>query len=142
MKLLHRLEQGGLRLGRSPIDLVGQNDLREDRPFDKVQPALAVLFVEDFSACDVRGHQVGCELDSFELELENVGERSDEQRLGQTGNARDQTVTARKERDQHLLDDFILPDDDLSQLGEDARSAVRDFLDAYSGFGSHQCVSE
>ena len=30
--LLHRLEQGRLRLGRGPVDLVGQDDLREDRP--------------------------------------------------------------------------------------------------------------
>ena len=31
LALLHRLEQGGLHLGRCPIDLVGQHDVREDR---------------------------------------------------------------------------------------------------------------
>ena len=31
LALLHRLEQRRLRLGRGPVDLVGQHDLREDR---------------------------------------------------------------------------------------------------------------
>jgi limonene-1,2-epoxide hydrolase len=29
--LLHRLEQGGLGLGRRAVDLVGEDDVREDR---------------------------------------------------------------------------------------------------------------
>ena len=31
LPLLHRLEQGGLRLGRRAVDLVGQHDVGEDR---------------------------------------------------------------------------------------------------------------
>ena len=45
--------------------------------------------------------------------------RVDQQRLRQPGRADDQAVAADKERHQHLLDDLLLPDDDLAQLGED-----------------------
>ena len=43
LALLHRLQQGGLRLGRRAVDFVGQQDVREDRPFDEAEVALARL---------------------------------------------------------------------------------------------------
>ena len=33
LPFLHRLQQSGLRLGRRAVDFVGQQDVREDRPF-------------------------------------------------------------------------------------------------------------
>ncbi len=132
--LLHRLEQRRLRLRRRAVDLVGEDDLREDRPLHEPQPARAPFFVEDLGAGDVRRHQIRRELDPLEVEMQDVGERLDEERLGQTGHAGDQTMTAGEERNQHLLDHFVLADDDLAQLGENARAALRDFLDAHRGF--------
>jgi len=32
LPLLHRLEEGALHLGGGAVDLVGEDDLREDRP--------------------------------------------------------------------------------------------------------------
>ena len=32
LPLLHALQQAGLRLGRRPVDLVGEDDVGEDRP--------------------------------------------------------------------------------------------------------------
>jgi MoxR-like ATPase len=37
--LLHRLEQRRLGLWRGAVDLVGEDDLREDRSFDEAQPS-------------------------------------------------------------------------------------------------------
>ena len=128
MVLLHRLEQRRLRLRRRAVDLVGEDDLREDRPLHEPQPPRALLFVEDLGAGDVGRHQVGRELDALEVEIEDVGERLDQQRLGQARHAGDQAVAAGEQRDQHLLDDLVLADDDLAELGEDALAAFGDAL--------------
>ena len=41
LALLHRFEQGGLRLGRRAVDLVGQDDVGEDRAVQELEHALA-----------------------------------------------------------------------------------------------------
>ena len=99
-------------------------------PLHEPQPAAALLLVEDLGAGDVRRHQVGRELDALEVEVEDVGERLDQQRLRQAGHAGDQAVAAGEERDQHLLDDLVLADDDLAQLGENPLAALRHALGA------------
>ena len=40
--------------------------------------------------------------------------------LARPGHAGDQAVAAGEERHQHFVDDRVLPDDDLADLGEDA----------------------
>ena len=77
------------------------------------------VFLNDVRAGDVRRHQVGRELDALELEVEHLGQRGDEQRLGQAGHADDQAVAADEQRQQHLLDHVVLADDQLLQLGDD-----------------------
>ena len=67
--LLHRLEQGGLRLGRRAVDFVGENDVGEDRPLDELELAPALGgFLQNVGAGDVGRHQVGRELDAAEVE--------------------------------------------------------------------------
>ena len=39
------------------------------------------VFVEYVGACDVRRHEVGCELDSLKIEIKNLRERAHHQRL-------------------------------------------------------------
>ena len=95
-----------------------------------MQPPRALLFVENLGAGDVRRHQIGRELDALEVEIEDVGERLDQQRLRQAGHAGDQAVAAREQRDEHFFDDFVLADDDLAQLREDLLAA---FGDAFGG---------
>ena len=51
LTLLHRLEQRGLRLGGRAVDLVGEHDVREDRP--GAQAERAVLRREHVGAGDV-----------------------------------------------------------------------------------------
>ena len=51
-------------------------------------------------------------------------QRVDQQRLGQPGHADDQAVAADEERQQHLVDDVVLTDDQLLQLGDDLVAAA------------------
>ena len=124
--LLHRLEQRRLRLRRRAVDFVGQHDVGEDRPGRELHlpPAGRRILVDDVGAGDVRRHQVGRELDAVELEVEHARHRMDEQRLGEAGHADDQAVAADEQRQQHLIDDFVLADDELLQLLDDALAAL------------------
>ena len=130
VRLLHRFEQRRLRLRRRAVDLVGQDDLREDRPFHEPQTPAALLLVENLGAGDVGRHQVGRELNALEVEIEDVGQGLDEQRLRQAGHAGDEAMAAGKERNQHLLDDVVLSDDHLAELREDALASFGDALGA------------
>ena len=104
--LLHRFEQRRLGLGRRAVDLVGQDDVREDRTLDELHRALAARrLLQDLRAGDVRRHQVGRELDPLELRGGRFArERLDEQRLGQARGAGHEAVAAREQADQELLD--------------------------------------
>ena len=115
--LLHRLQQRGLRLRRRAVDFVRQQNVREDRPFDESErpPPVGILF-QHARARDVRGHQVGRELNPLELQIENLRQRADDERLRQPGHADQQAMPAREDRREDLLDHRILPDDDLLQL--------------------------
>ena len=61
--------------------------------------------------------------------MENLRDRFHEQRLGQAGRAGDEAMPAGEERDEDLLDDLLLADDDLGQFLFDARVAGNDLLD-------------
>src|SRR5208283_6116446 len=100
--LLHRLEERGLHLRRRPVDLVREQDVREDRAPSEREPPL--LGVEDLSARDVVRKEVGRELHALELEPERARERLREERLAKTGKVLDQEVAVRDQRGQHLLD--------------------------------------
>ena len=96
--LLHRLQQRGLRLRRRAVDFVGQQDVGEDRPFDKAEiPPAVFVFFQHVGAGDVRGHQVGRELNALEADVENPRQRADHQRLGQARHAFQQAMAARED---------------------------------------------
>jgi hypothetical protein len=63
--LLHHLEQGALHLGGSTVDLVGQQQVRED--WAALGLELAGVLVVDPRPGQVGGHQVGGELNALEL---------------------------------------------------------------------------
>ena len=60
-------------------------------------PGRAVL-LDHLRAEDVGRHEVGRELDAVEPQVHRLGERLDEQRLGEPGNAAQQDVAAGEER--------------------------------------------
>ena len=78
------------------------------------------IFLDDVRAGDVRGHQVRRELDALENQAERLRNRADHQRLRRAGKARDQAVAADEQRDENLIEHFVLADDDLADLREDA----------------------
>ena len=75
-----------------------------------------LVFVQHVGAGDVRGHQVGRELNPLEADVENAGQRADHQRLGQARHALQQAMAAGEDRGEDLLDDLVLADDHLLQL--------------------------
>ena len=101
LPLLHRLEQRGLGLGRGPVDLVGQHDVGEDRPAEELELADAgrLVLLDHLGPGDVRGHQVGRELDPVVGQVQGVGQGVDHQGLGQAGHADQQAVAAGEDRD-------------------------------------------
>ncbi len=118
--LLHRLEQRRLRLGGGAVDLVGEDDLREDRPALKFEDPFAVgAFHDDVRADDVGGHQVGGELDPVEIERECIGQRPHQKGLSQSGNALEERVAPDEQACQDAVDDLVVTDDDLADLGLD-----------------------
>ena len=74
------------------------------------------VFFQHVGAGDVRGHQVGRELNALEADVEDPGQRADHQRLGQAGHAFQQAMPAGEDGGEELLDDFVLADDDLLQF--------------------------
>ena len=90
LALLHRLQQCRLGLRRRAVDLVGEDDVREDRPLAELE--LARPRVVDERARHVAGHEVGRELDALGVQAERRREGAHQERLGDTGNALEEEV--------------------------------------------------
>ena len=115
---LHRLEQRGLRLGRRPVDLVGQQNVREDRPADEADDPLArrSILLDHLGAQDVGRHQVGRELNAVELQMDGFRQLLDDQRLREARHAAQQAVPAGEKGDQDFAQDAALADNRLPEL--------------------------
>src|SRR4029079_1248500 len=102
----------------------------KNRTLDELHPASPVAAVfEDLRAGDIRWHQVGRKLDSLELQVKHLRQRSDQQCLGQPRSARDQAMSTSEETAQELLDDLFLPDDDFRKLIANARARIAELFD-------------
>ena len=114
LALLHDLEQRALDLGRRPVDLVGEEQVREHRA--QRRPELAGLLVVDPRADEVGRDEVRRELDALELAADRVGDGLDGHRLGQARDALDEQVAAAQQRDDEPFQEVVLADDDLLDL--------------------------
>ena len=103
--LLHALEEAGLGLRRGAVDLVDEDDVREDGPGMELEARLAL--VEDVRADDVRGQEVGGALDAGVLGLERPCQRPGKRGLPDAGMVLDQDVALGEERDDHVADDLV-----------------------------------
>ena len=74
LAFLHRLQQRRLDLGRCPIDLVGQDQIAEQRTGLELERS--VLFAIDLRAGHVGGQQVGRELHAAKFALDQLGQAS------------------------------------------------------------------
>src|SRR5205085_873603 len=120
---------------------VREHYVGEDWPGDKTRGAAAcrAVFFYNFSASDVRRHQVGRELYAVKAQVKGLSERFDEQGLSESGHAAQQTVAAARERDHALVYDLSLPDDDLRNLSFKLRNSQGQCIERRSLFAfSHQ----
>ena len=122
LPLLHRLEQRGLRLRRRAVDLVGEQEVREDRPRPELE--LARALVEDRRAGDVRRHEVRRELDAREVELVACAKERAASVLARPGKSSIRRL--KSSSDVALADDRALDlVEDAGRRGRRPRSSVR-----------------
>ena len=122
--LFHDLQERGLGLGRGTVDLVCQDDLREDGA--SVEDPLARLLVEHVHAGDVGGQQVGGELDTRVRAVNGRTDRARQGRLTGSGSVLEQEVSTREHRRQREAHRLMLVqdrdghaiDEALEDLGE------------------------
>ena len=135
---LHGLQHRRLGLGRGPVDLVGQADLREDRPFLELEEPLAVGRLHDHvRAQDVGRHQVRRELDAGEIQVQHLGQGADQERLAQPRHAFQQAMPADEQAGQYPVDDLLVADDHPGDLLADRPVAVHEFLGpSFHGLGN------
>jgi hypothetical protein len=108
--LLHHLQQRRLGLGRRAIDLVGQQDGREDRALAQVEGLRGEL--EHLGTEDVGRHQIRGELDALEIDAADAGQRPGEQGLADARNSFQQDVAPRVECGEQLPQQGVVPDED------------------------------
>ncbi len=82
----------------------------------EVLAALRVLD-DDVRPDDVARHEVGRELDTREGEIEALRQRLDQQRLAEPRHTFEQDVAPGEQPDQDMVDDLVVTDDDLANLG-------------------------
>ena len=118
----HGLQQRRLRFRCGAVDLVGQQEVGEDRAWLKreLAPTLRILD-QNVRAGDVGRHQVRGELDAAELQVERLGERSHQHGLAQPGHTLEQGMATGDEADQHVAHNVRLPHHDGGDLVLDAR---------------------
>ena len=108
--LFHALEHRRLGLGRGPVDLVADHDVREHRP--RLELELAPLLVVGADPGDVARQQVGGELDPPHRAVDGPRERLGEHGLAHAGHVLDEQVPLGEQDDQREPDRLGLPVDD------------------------------
>src|SRR6185436_10277225 len=112
LMLLHRLEEGALGLGRGAVDLVGEDDLGENRPRMKLEsPGFTVV---DRYPENVGRQEVARELYALEAQSQGGGERVREHGLADPGYILDQQVAARDEAGDGEPDLMYLAENDAA----------------------------
>lgn len=118
LTFLHRLKQCTLSFRWCAVDFVSKDHVSEQWTFDKLKDAITccLVLLEHLRAGDVTRHQVWCELNPAKRQIDQRCHRRHEHRLCQTGHPLQNTMPFAEHRDQELLCDFVLTDNDASQL--------------------------
>ena len=127
LRLGHRLEQRGLRLRRCPVDLVGEQQVGEDRSGPELEAPRA--HVVDRRAEQVGGQQIRRELHPGEVHAERGGEAPRDERLAEPGDVLDEDVPAGEDHQQNQPQRFVFADNDARELGEHGFGTGRGMLD-------------
>src|SRR5213594_2879940 len=129
LAFLHRLEERGLGLRRGAVDLVRQEDVREDRAASEGE--VARLAVEHVRPRDVRGQQVRRELDAAEREAQARREGFRDQSLRQPRDVFDQEMTVAEDRPEDAFQDRALADDHGLDRVEEVAADLPDRRDVH-----------
>src|SRR5690606_39441983 len=106
----------------------------EDRPGAELEELVALIVLGDHRrAEDVGGHEVGRELDAREVEVERLRDRAHEHGLAEAGHTLEQRVAAGDEAGEDSVEDVLLPDDHLSDLGTDPVDVALEGLNDLAG---------
>src|SRR5690606_712354 len=128
LTLLHGLEQGRLCLRAGAVDLVTHDDVGEDRArFELELPPVPVI---DADAGDVRGQQVGSELDPVERAVDRPRDGFGEMGLPDPGDVLHENMALGDESQQHELDDLAFALDDGLHVGGDSVETLSEALDS------------
>src|SRR5271169_4608513 len=98
LRLVHGFEESGLCARRSAVDLVGENDVGEDRAVAELK--FARLGIVDADAKNVGREKVGSKLDALKAAVERFGEGLGERGLAGAGNILDEKVAACEKGDE------------------------------------------
>ena len=120
----HCFQQGGLGAGRSAVDFVGQDNLRNDGAGAEFKIGGMLVVVMD--AGNVGWHQVGGELDAAEIAVQGIGKGTGEGSLADAGDILNQDVAAAEQGGQSMLNYGVLADDGLLDVGADGGGSVGD----------------
>src|SRR5262245_40017802 len=82
------------------------------------------IFFDDVCTGHVCRHEIWRELNALETQAERICERAHEQGLRSARHAGDQTMPANEHRQQQMIDDVVLPDDDPSHLFADRAEPI------------------
>ena len=117
LAFLHRLQQRTLHLGGRAVDLIRQQQVGEHGAQRGAE--VTGFLVVDTGSHQVGGHQVGRELDTFELALHRLRQGLDGQGFGQARHPFDQQMALRQHGHHHAFKKAVLPDHHPFDLEED-----------------------
>ncbi len=106
-----------MHLRGRPVDFVGEQHGREDRPAVNLEAPLARD--EDQRSDQVARQQIGRELDATEAQAERLRERAHRRGLREPRHAVDEGVTTGEQGHEQTLEQRALSDDDAAHLVED-----------------------
>ena len=73
-------------------------------------------FLQNVRAQNVAGHQVGRELNAFEIELQNLADGSDERGFAEAGQTFEQNVALAQNADEHEAVKFLATEQNAVEL--------------------------
>ena len=117
LALLHHFQQSALHFGWRAVDFIGQQQIGKHRP--QGSGKLAGFLVVNPGAHQISGHEVGRELDTFEVTPHRVGKRLHRQCFGQPWHAFHQQVALCQHGHHDAFEETVLAHDDAFDLVED-----------------------
>src|SRR5690554_1094556 len=108
LPLLHRLEERALDLGGRAVDLIGEDEVREDRPAPSRE--LSCALIVDHRADHIGGEEIRRELNAAKIGLDRLRERIHHQGFGEARHALDEDMASDQKADEDPLDHLVLAD--------------------------------